>query len=527
MLRVMIVDDESNARNGLVHYIDWAEMGCEIVEVASDGIEALEKLALCTPDILISDIRMPGMDGIALSQEIARQYPRIKIVLLSGYSDFEYAQKAIQSGVSDYLLKPIPHKALAETIQRICRELDAEGARLARQQNLESQISTHQKTKGHLVLYQLLNQGPVPAEDFTLAAETLSFGRWGFGLILFEISSPDVLENESLDSMLKNVERVVAVTLQGLRITAIRFGSNSLNVILHLDEEISITKLRSQCEEILEALTSVSEAFATVAISTPRQNYRLLGVARLECDTLLGCLPPELDGGVYYAGDLPDPQAFSISMMSAFYARLIEGAEHGELYNISNTLDSFFADVEKRNIPLAVIRKALAMAGSNLIRLLGNHGMSAGERNALQEAYMQEINSAEDARHLHIVLLALCTDIITRLGKQNDKNLTIARRVQDYIDTHYAQDISLASLAKHPGYVSPAYLSRLFTQVVGTPLSLYINTVRMHHAAQLLMDSSLRIYQVGEQVGIHDPVYFSKLFKKQTGHTPKEYRRLL
>ena len=124
MLKVMIVDNESAIRKGLVHCIHWGDLGCEIAAQADDGMMALEQIPVIQPNIVISDIRMPVMDGLELAKEIHLKYPSIKTVILSGYAEFEYAKEALSQGVVDYLLKPVASDQLENTLSKVKLELE-------------------------------------------------------------------------------------------------------------------------------------------------------------------------------------------------------------------------------------------------------------------------------------------------------------------------------------------------------------------------------------------------------------------
>ena len=118
MLRVMIVDNEAAIRKGLIHCIHWEELGCQIAAQAEDGVAALEQIASASPDIIIRDIRMPGMDGLELAQAVSERYPHIKVIILTGYPDFSYAQRAIQYHVVDFVLKPTTVENLTHAVEK-------------------------------------------------------------------------------------------------------------------------------------------------------------------------------------------------------------------------------------------------------------------------------------------------------------------------------------------------------------------------------------------------------------------------
>ena len=157
MINVMIVDNESAIRKGMLHFIQWTSLGCEIAAQAGDGQAALDLIPAVKPDLIISDIRMPGMDGLELASRIYQEYPDIKVIILTGYPDFKYAQRAIQSHVVDFVLKPVSVENLTRAVEKAKAEIEKAKSRYTLQQELVHRSQDNLELQRTLFLNELIH----------------------------------------------------------------------------------------------------------------------------------------------------------------------------------------------------------------------------------------------------------------------------------------------------------------------------------------------------------------------------------
>jgi len=528
-LKVLIVDDEKLVRNLLKMRIKWEEFGMKIVGEASSSKEALELVETFKPDIIFTDICMPVMNGIELSKVIAEKHPNIKIVIITGYDRFDYAKTSIKLGVFDYLLKPINGEEIRRVAEKLREKIKMERSHKNEYINLKLQldenlsyirekffnelIQTEMSEKEILERLSCLKLDMKPDTDFFQAA-------------IAEMSNLTEKLEGDLESF--NFELVVnlaeSINNDNYKLNIFKDNSNKLVLISNNDGfdmegfcgilKTKITK-RYKCavcigignkvqgiQGIKKSYTQACEALNYKLIKGKNQiiNYRDVVVVNEnkwevsadKIEKLTFCIKSGL-------GD--KASEFVEEIFSDFY------------YNRQNTI------VRVRMVLIGVLTACQQVIMEN-----GKIPHDLKEFNTIDYDYISVLDNIPDIKGY---MKKFISDLIRVINKSGEK---VSNRLIEQIKEHiqknmHSSKLSLSSVARE-FYISPGHLSRLFKQETSQTFVNYVTKIRINKAMELLKETDLKVYQVGEKIGIDDPHYFSIIFKKYTGLSVNKFRKI-
>ena len=526
-IKVFLVEDESIVREGLRDMIPWEQYGFAFAGEAADGEVALPQVRRIRPDILITDIKMPFMDGLSLSRMVNRELPNTKIIILSGYDDFEYAQQAIELHVDQYLLKPITKtnmiRALEQTRKKIEEEQDQKEylqqfTREARKYEDYSRRSFFEKlVSGALSVQEIYEQAE--ALEMDLDAEC-------YNIVLFSIHAPGSVTGYS-EALAKTEEELLQYFLRIPDMLLFRSSLMSHAVLIKGSRQ-NVETLTKQCTEMIAQYCSSSEMPADwhVAVGTP--------VARLS--GLHQCYA-EVSHALAFRHLIPRQHVLTTDLLrqnrdeNESYSSLDSGkldpvlitgfVEKGLVEEVGDFVSDFFDDLGN-NTESMMFRHYLILSvriqALSAIRGLGIDGQVLAQRLPPAEI---DLSGEELKTYFRDVLYSA---IRLRDEETQKQSGSLVSSALQYIDQHYTEEsISLNSVAKAIN-VSTNYLSAIFSQSVGQSFVEYLTQKRMTRAKQFLRQSNRRAGEIAAEVGYKDPRYFSFVFKKTQGCTPREYR---
>ena len=426
MLKIFLVEDESIMREGLRDNMPWQQFGYEFVGEATDGETALPLIRKIKPDVLLTDIKMPFMDGLSLSRIVAKEFPNMKIIILSGYDDFEYARQAIQIGVEQYILKPVTRETLKKVLSEVKDKIDSEREKKINLEKMQSEMQEYE-LMSRRNFFEKVFSGHLPVQEIYSEMEKHS------------------------------------INLDGPCFNLIMVGAQRK-----------------------------SRQSATAAMGT--QQF-------IRCQ----------DEMMHYFLRFPEYLIFKWNMNT--YGILIKGEEermesltHKAMQNITR----IYSQIEDEY-------DWYAAQGKQVSRL-----------SLLPECY-------EDANHeLSLRYLAWRNPETMSGGSDvwqedterdgEDRGHAMLKKVLDYIDDRYTDEAFSLNDAASAANVSPNYFSAVFSQEMDMTFIEYVTKKRMDKAKKLLRQSKRSTAEVAAQVGYKDPHYFSFVFKKTQGCTPREYR---
>lgn len=534
MFRLVIVDDEPTVRHGLMTYFEWDKYGIEVVGEADDGDVGLELIESLKPDIVLTDVRMPQMDGIRLSHEVKARFPAIKIVFVSGHDDADYLKSALKVNAVDYIFKPVDRLELAAVVERVVNELkEAEQERtyiVDMQVKLtQSMPLLREKFLMSLIRDGIMHPGRIQDRlDFLGLDLPLEAAYWTI-VVKIDDSEQVVATRSERDqqllsySILNIVQEIIGKHMQGY---AFENRNGEFVGILRMDEEDTQEEmLLSAAEDIRDSLLKWLKISVTIGVG--------------ERITELTSLPHSYNQAQEAADHrwyLGKNHVISIDHLQQDNERVyrFESAQSERILSLIKSADkeALHAELDEVFIPLSKNRKLGFANGQNVSlliivltnRLMQELNMLGPEIDLKVRDLWERIFKQERLADLREIveehLLQVC-EMIEEKRKGKPKN--VIERIRALIEQRYAENLQINDIAKEV-YLSSTYMCLLFKQETGETINEFMTKVRIEKAKELLSDPRNKFYEVCFQVGYSDPSYFSKVFKKYVGFTPSAYR---
>lgn len=533
MLRVFLAEDETIIRETLRDTMPWAQCGYTFVGEAGDGEMALPLIQQAKPDVLITDIRMPFMDGLALSKLVLQEFPQMKVIILSGYDDFEYAQTAIGLGVERYLLKPITKSTLMTVLQEVREKIQGERA----QQNYLAQFRQEAQDYEQYARRRFLERivaGQLSVQEIYEQAEKLDLDLRAQVYDLALVSAvPESSNTETYSEQGARIrDEMVSYFLKHPEYILFRWNLTSYAVLL-LGRQENMEAIVSRCVNKVRQLyqTFGPELSWYVAVGTPTRRLSALPGCFEEVSRLWAyrhILPEQhilsAETVKTFTGTGSDHDLSGLDMSKISPAMLTGVLQNASAQEIPSFVDEYIHSLEEALESGPFCQYLMLSARFTATQFV--EGLGVEQREYLSGLGClgmvgQQISVDDLKRYLSDILLQAIKlrDRVT--GSQYSGQLKQAVR---YIDEHYrCEDISLNRVAKEVD-LSPNYLSAVFSQEMGTTFVEYLTARRMEKARELLRHSDLRSGEIAAAVGYKDSHYFSFLFKKTQGCTPRDYR---
>jgi len=532
MYKVVFADDEILTREAIAENTPWKEAGFQLVGTAENGRDAIAVIEEQKPELLVTDICMPVMDGLELSGYVQTHYPDMKVMILSGYDEFEYAKKALKYGVSEYILKPITSAELKDELIRIREKLDKDAEKRDRIAGIRREYEENLPLLREHFLERLLN-GKIKDDAIYDEMEKMGIRISGSWQAVILIGTPDASdwekEHPDISASLMNFifYNVSGELLQNEKnILLFRNISDRCILILARDSEKALLQ---DAAEIGEMIRSALKKYLNIrtcitvgeSVHSPRgwqTSYENAEYAE-EFRYLLE------DGGVLYGRDFLKGSGVGIQT-SSWSEKLVLLIKTGQQDEIRNTAAEFFtvlhsAKCERKTLYLHIQNCVLSI----LITLEEWETVEEGELSDKAEF----INSLDTCRHLSDIqekftsFCLECAEIIAR--KRDSSNQTIAVAAQDYIEKNYRNpDLNLNMLCDYLS-LSVSYFSMVFKNSTGETFVEALTRTRIEKAKKILEGTNAKAYEAATQVGYNDPHYFGTTFKKFTGMTPMEYAK--
>lgn len=511
MYKVIFLDDELITLQMLESAIDWQQYSIVLSGVATDGEEGLALFEQVQPDIIIADIRMPKMNGIEFARAIRQTRRPVKIILLSAYAEFEYAQSALTYQISDYLLKPLDENKLEAAVARIVQELD-------RDTTLSSTIENYRLERAEKLLQRTLSEYRDTPRLVELPAEVAAQLRTEFFqadwlLLLVRVADPAELQ--------------VAVDAEGMGLfLKDRFGLHTPVVSLSPVEQVVLCAeqaVQRQLGEIVTGLRLRSQPIKVGMSRIPESFDLLQAVRQTENALAVGYYT----GGTIHVYREWQPFSDDLSIkLSDFEPAITELVEQGNSGGVIEQLQRHLMPMFSRQVKPELI-ETLLVDFSNWVKIALTKqypGVVFSELAAV-ERYRLRACATQAAL---LDFLARCLEGVAEAVRgllADDPGYYIVKRAKDYARAHYTEtDLSLQAVADHVG-LSKNHFSRVFHKTTGVKFWDYVTQLRIDKAKELLKGSNRSNSEICHEIGYESEFYFSKIFKKVVGVAAQEFRR--
>lgn len=535
--KVFLVEDEIVTREGIRENVNWESAGFQFCGEASDGELALPLLETARPDVLITDIRMPFMDGLQLSKIVRERMPSLKIVILSGHDEFEYAQAAIKLGVTEYLLKPVSVQDMHSVLRRVAAQLEREQKEQDTRRALQEEIAAGREALRQ-GLYLKLITGAVSSADAIEQSQALEIdlvARW-YLVALVRMRGGD--GSPSQRNQCRRMQQIVTeVAGYNPDVFLLRKNEGEIVLILkghvpeylHEEGEYIISQIRQRAQE--------AGCEPAIGMGAPLPHLRDLYNSFVEAVTAIQNQGSGLGqsgsagAGSAGAGSVEGESAESARSSRAELLNVDKSAVDNYLrYGVKENWDEFFAalvrplDETARRSPLIknyLMMHIVVAAGQFVHELGGDINQAVPDLGAIEELLAVIPTVAEIKEPARKILLGA---LAFRDSHLNQPYAAMMRQVKQYIAHHYSNPtLSLQEVAGQIN-LSPSHFSMVFGQEAGATFKSYLTEIRIAKAKELLRTTPLRPSEIAAQVGYNDPHYFSYVFRKQTGLTPTEFR---
>lgn len=534
-MKVFLVEDEYIVREGIKNNIDWEKNGYDFCGEASDGELAFPMISEKRPDIVITDIRMPFMDGIELSRMIKEEYPDIKIIILSGHEEFEYAKAAIQIGVEEYLLKPINGDELLQVVNRVAQKIKEENE--SRETLQEGEGDENFEYAKRQLLSSLIDDNASLSDAMEQGKKIhLNLMAQCYNIMMLKLQRKN--KEQGFSQRILELYKTMEDTLKEQDGQSIMFDrAPEGKVILFMgsgEEEIrrNMDVFAGQFREILPEYEDVTY-FGSVGV--PVMRLRELGesyeAASHGFSYRFLTEPNQIVDNHTVFDQARNEKKFSCSIGSVDIQNLdkqkiesfLKGGEMDEIHFFVEEYMKNTGDAGKNSM---IFRQYIVMdmffAASHFLTQITDGREQLGEPFESPEQ-MQKIVSDLEATVVYIK--ELFTKVMqVRDAQTTEHNSDVVENAKKYISENYHDEELTLNTVAHEVNVSPNHLSAMFSQKTGQTFVKYLTDVRMHRAKELLKCTSKRSNEICEEVGYRDPHYFSHLFKKNVGCSPIQYR---
>lgn len=531
-MKYIMLDDEPIIRQGVIHKIKQSGLPLQFAGEADDGVSGLDLVRSAKPDIVVTDIQMPEMNGLAFIRDSKQINPRLEYIILSGFDDFEYAKTAIRFGVSHYLLKPVEDEELYEALNSLIEKKQAENHREMTVLKLQQLAETGQEAARSQTLTRLLTEEETTLTDPSLAE--LSTQCVTFSSVVFQVE-PFKLPHYSFA---EDEEELVWFAIKNMITEGFKAGSVSGCLVHHS---------LNRCEFVYVLGLKAGQDRACVLPAAEAISYGIRNYLKINAAVGIGPFLDTFDriqetyrdakqfarnavlhGGnraYHSAAQLPykaNRQSIIGNEDSKLLGEWLDRLETDQIVRwmkrrlgaISQDPNSVFVQIEWFCVDLYLL------FNKHLIANAVDAEWTIGELDDLLRWLQQVMQVSEIEERM----IGLASNVIGRLARSGDlTGKEIMEVVRAHIDVHYAEPLSLQSIGERFA-IHPNYFSKRFKEKYGESFIDYLTATRMKAAAKLLTETDLKVHQIGERVGIEDAAYFGSVFRKRYGETPKQFR---
>ncbi|MFD0619955.1 response regulator [Paenibacillus sp. GCM10027629] len=530
MYKIAVVDDEELVREGIEELIHWKDHGFIFIGSFENGLEAMEAFEEHIPDVVLTDIYMPFMDGLELTRQIFDKYPYVKVVVLTGYDEFEYVQQAIKLKVYDYLLKPISSSQLRDVLNKVKLDMDEEFRQKEDLNKLKSQLNlSFPLLRERFLESMVTNVLKKEVLNEKLALFNIQLSRSFFMAVVIDIddfgersNSFSVIEQELMRFAVCNiVEEIMGEKKGGIvfrsrddKIVSI-LSSDDMNSVYALAQALS-EETRQCVKKFLKFTVTIGIGSACVSLQEIAVSYQK-AISALDYRFLIG------KDNVISLSDLEGSDKSPVEISNDWEKKLVLALKTGTAEEVDLVIEDCIRNLKLARIPMQTCLIYIQKIGITLMSTINELGGLELFINPINP--FDEIFTFKTLIDIELWLKGICKQLIGCItGKRNNISKNKVILAEDYIMGNYSKEtLSVNDVCQHL-QMSPSYFGTIFKSHTGETFIEYLTRIRIEKAMELLKYSDFKTYEIANKTGYRDPHYFSLIFKKRTGLSSTEYR---
>lgn len=522
MYSVFLVDDEPIVLEGIRSKIEWESKGFTFAGEATDGEIALSMIQEIKPDILITDIKMPFMDGLQLAAAIKKTQPWIKIIILSGHDEFDYAKRAISIGIEDYLLKPFTADEVLDALNKAASHLEQERTQVSDINKMKEEL----KSRDKLLQKEFLTNLVKGSESMTNIMEKCQelninlISRY-YKVLISNVTSKSGNEQtvqeacSRLNSYSSSWEQTISFFRHANQLIIIQKGNSQTD----LEENIF------RVAENIEHIVSQNEDCTVItAIGKTVEHTTSISSSYTDAKMILDAGKFENQNRIISADDikLDNNGLLDLKENDPLVDRLKYASKCDISAIVTQSMELIKNNPGQFNVFASYLLLDLIFEVSKLIESLGGN-IKEVNPDILQHSFVEK--AVEDEENFVTVL----EDVLNFALEYRDSKITgkygdVILKAKKYIDENYADQNTTLTTVADVVCLSPNHFSTIFSQECKTTFIEYLTNVRIENAKRLIKNTDMKVYDIAYECGFSDPHYFSYIFKKNTGVTPREYK---
>lgn len=534
LYRILLVDDEEEVRKSMIKKIDWKNAGFQVAGDAENGEEAMEIIEASEPDVVLTDIRMPYMDGLSLAERIRQRYPSTKVVIFSGYDDFEYAQRAIKLNVTEYILKPVNVEELTSILKRIKTNLDEE---IEEKRNLSRLRESYRKSLP-IIREQFFNDlvhKSLPMEIIESKLKEYDIPIWGARKWM--IGAVDVEKGEIGENAISlhreqelipiSVMQIVKEKLEDYCRFALFRSSSEADMVIFaaLDQDNSTTGLIDLFGDICKEIKKILEVSVTIGIGHSITGLLEAGKGYQSAIDALGYKAIAGKGSTIYINDMEPVGSGKLEFDSVTEADLISAIKFGPLEKLQWAVKRITEKLQSARVHSRQQQVYMFGVVNSVIQMIQQYDLALNEILDGEPAYMEIFDKLQKKEEFGQWLLKIAIKMNQAINQERDMTTRqVIQEAKQYIMDHYQDpDLSVEMICRHL-HMSPAYFSTMFKKETGQAYIAYLTDLRLNKAVELLNKTDDKTYVIASKVGYQEQNYFSYVFKKKFGVSPTKFR---
>lgn len=528
--KVIIVDDEESSRELIRLSMDWEDLNFDIIGEASNAEEALEIIESNPPDLVLTDIYMPYMNGIELSERILAQYPDMKIIVITGHDDFEYAQRGIKAGVYDFIVKPIDEDEIEHTIKKAYNQIKEEREQKANYGWLEDQLKKELPYLKEKFLIDLL-QSHMEEQDFLRRKKFTKINEISsvYQITMIEIIPIELEEQNKnqqgpyLSYMFIESIKTILEDLVGVEV----FIDNTNNIIILNTNKDTVQDMNKRIETIKRRILSHVGINLMIGIGGWYEGFNKIKLSYKEALEAVSYKIVSGTNQIITYEDLVISKPSPTGLDETWENKLSIYIKSGIVDESLTIIDKVFNQVmHQENIEL----KSLRLKAVQLLMVITNAvveiGINIEDKKMASESAFEEVFHSNSLPDIKLIISSFIEDVCKEVNHEHlNKQNSIIDKINFYIEEHIKETLSL-NIISEIFHLNKSYLSRIYKERTGKTLGESILELRMEKAISLLKFTDKKAYEIAAELGYLDPNYFGNSFKKYTGKSISEFRKV-